>query len=183
MQIPWRRLIKRTVIVVTLMILLAVMAVLISQEYPVPGEPDTQISRAIGQNIFDFIAWMGEGWIEKASQIAAPAENFLTDEQRSQLVLTFAQKMNDWLDLEWQVRRAYADASIEDPETKTQDLRTQRDSLRAEIEQLRPTAEAILQQQIASVLVDEGLAVGVNFPACGGADYAAAIHPDHLAAR
>ena len=160
MQIPWRRLIKRTVIVVTLMIFFAVMALLISQEYPVPGDPGTQISRAIGQNIFDFIAWMGEGWIEKAGQIAAPAEVFLADEQRSQLVLIFAQKMNDWSDLEWQVRRAYADASIEDPEAKTQDLRANRDNLRAEIERLRPTAEAIIQQQIASVLVDEGLAAG-----------------------
>jgi hypothetical protein len=160
MRNSWRRLLKRILVIVVLVVFFAVMALLISQEYPVPGDPGTKISRAMGKDVFDFIAWMGEGWIEKAGQIAAPAEDFLTDEQRSQLVLTFAQKMNDWSDLEWQVRRVYADASIEDPETKTQDLRARRDNLRAEIERLRPTAEAIIQQQIASVLVDEGLAAG-----------------------
>jgi hypothetical protein len=160
MRNSWRRLLKRILVIVVLGVFFAVMALLISQEYPVPGDPGTKISRAMGKDVFDFIAWMGEGWIEKAGQIAAPAEDFLTDEQRSQLVLTFAQKMNDWSDLEWQVRRVYADASIEDPETKTQDLRARRDNLRAEIERLRPTAEAIIQQQIASVLVDEGLAAG-----------------------
>jgi hypothetical protein len=160
MRTPWRRLLKRILLVATLLIFFAVMALLISQEYPVPGSPGTKISRVIGQEIFDFVAWMGEGWLEKAGQIAAPAEEFLSDEQRSQLVLTFAQKMNDWSDLEWQVRSAYADAEIADPETKTQDLRARRDRLRAEIEQLRPMAEAIMQQQIARVLVAEGFATG-----------------------
>jgi hypothetical protein len=160
MRIPWRRLIKRTVVVVTLLVFFAVMALLISQEYPVPGDPGTKISRVVGPEIFDFIAWMGEGWSEKAGQIAAPLEDFLTDQQRSQFVLDFAQKLNAWTDLERQVRRVYADASIEDPATKTQDLRAKRDRLRAEIEQLRPTAEAIIQKQISSVLVDEGLATG-----------------------
>jgi hypothetical protein len=164
MQFPRRRL-KRIVVVVTLIVFFAVMAVFISQEYPVPGDPSTKISRAVGRDVFDFISWMGEGWVEKAGQIAAPTEDFLTDEQRSQFVLTVAQKMNDWTDLERQVRQVYADASIKDPETATKDLRTTRDSLRAEIEHLRPTAEAIIQQQISSVLVDEGLATaGEVFP-------------------
>jgi hypothetical protein len=160
MQIPWRRLVKRIVRVVALIIFFAVMALLISQEYPVPGDPGTKISRAMGKEVFDFIAWMGEGWLEKAGQIAAPVEDYLTDEQRSQLVLHFTQLMTDWSDLEGQVRRVYADSSVKDPETATQALRAKRDSLRAAIEHLRPTAEAIIQQQISSVLFDEGFATG-----------------------
>ncbi len=160
MRKSWRRLVKRIIVVVALIVFFAVMALLISQEYPVPGDPGTKISRVMGQNVFDFIAWMGEGWIEKAGQIAAPVEDYLTAEQRGQLVLNFAQKMNDWSDLEWQVRKVYADVSIENPATVTQDLRTKRDALRVEIDRLRPTVEAIIQQQISSVLVDEGLATG-----------------------
>ena len=82
MRISWRRLIKRIVVVVTLLVFFAVMALLISQEYPVPGDPGTKISRVVGPEIFDFIAWMGEGWSEKAGQIAAPLEDFLTDQYR-----------------------------------------------------------------------------------------------------
>jgi len=160
MQIPWRRLVKRISVVVAFIVFFAVMALLVSQEYPVPGDPGTRVSHAMGKDVFDFIAWMGEGWLEKAGQIAAPSEDYLTDEQRSQLVLHFTQLLNDWSDLEGQVRRVYADSSVKDPEASTQDLRIKRDALRAEIERLRPTAEAIIQQQISSVLVDEGFATG-----------------------
>jgi hypothetical protein len=160
MQISWRRLIKRIVIAMATIVFFALMALLISQEYPVPGDPSTKTSDAIGNNVFDFIAWMNNGWIEKAGQIAVPVQDYLTDKQRSQFVLTFTQKMSAWSDLEWQVRKVFADASIKDPETATLDVRTKRDALRTEIERLRPTAEAIIQQQISSVLVDEGFATG-----------------------
>jgi hypothetical protein len=165
MRTSWRQLIKRIIVTTALMVFFALMAVLISQEYPVPGDPGTKISHAIGKEVFDFLAWMGDGWIEKAGQIAVPVQDYLTSEQRSQFVLAFTKKMSEWSDFEWQVRKVYADSSVKDPEATTQDLRAKRDALRAEIEQLRPTAEAIIQQQISSVLVDEGFAIGgENFP-------------------
>jgi hypothetical protein len=160
MQTPWRRLVKRILVALALIVFFALVALLISQEYPVPGDPGTKTLHAIGNDVFDFIAWMGDGWIEKAGQIAVPVQDYLTDEQRSQFVLTFTQKMSEWSTLEWQVRKVYADSSIKDPGAVTQDLRVKRDAQRSEIEQLRPTAEAIIQQQIASVLVDEGFATG-----------------------
>jgi hypothetical protein len=74
--------------------------------------------------------------------------------------LDFTQLVNEWWKLERQVRQVYADASVKDPEVQTHALRAKRDALRAEIELRRPTAETIIQQQIASVLVDEGLGAG-----------------------
>jgi hypothetical protein len=104
--------------------------------------------------------WLGDAWLEKAGQISAPVQDYLSDAQRSQFVLEFMQLANDWWSWEWQVRQVYADASIKDPETQTEELRTKRDAVRAEIELRRPTAEAIIQQQISSVLVDEGFGRG-----------------------
>jgi hypothetical protein len=132
----------------------------IPQEYPVPGDSGTLISRLAGKELFDFAEWMGDAWLEKASQISVPAQDYLSDAQRSQFVLDFTQLVNDWSSLEWQVRQIYADASIKEPEAQTKELRTKRDAVRAEIERRRPTAEAIVQQQIASVLVDEGFGKG-----------------------
>ncbi len=127
---------------------------------------------------------MGDAWLEKASQISVPVQDYLSDAQRSQFVLGFTQLMNDWWRLEWQVRQVYADAAIQDPEAQTEELRARRDAIRAEIELRRPTAEAIIQQQISSVLVDEGFGTGGEILSTGrGPHYTAALHAHHLAAR
>ncbi|HTP07839.1 MAG TPA: hypothetical protein VMP08_06295, partial [Anaerolineae bacterium] len=155
----WQRL-KRFGLILSLMVVLGLIILFVPQEYPVPGASNTIISRLAGNEIFDFAEWMGVAWLEKADQISVPVQDFLTDQQRSQLVVTFTQLMNDWGELEWQVRQVYADAAVKDPEAQTQELRAKRDALRQEIELRRPTAEAIIQQQIASILVDEGFGAG-----------------------
>jgi hypothetical protein len=136
------------------------LAVVIGQEYPPPGDFDVRVSRAVGNQQFDFVEWTGEALTEKVAQIAVPVQNYLTDEQRSQFVLDYMQLTRDWYRLEDQVRRIYSDASIDDPATASIELRAKRDAARATIEQRRPTAEAIIQQQISSVLIDEGFGVG-----------------------
>jgi hypothetical protein len=141
-------------------LVLAAIVLLVPQEYPIPGAPETIISRLAGKELFDFMAWMTESWQEKVGQISVPIQDYLTDEQRSQFVLDFMQTMNAWLKLEWQVRQVYADASVKDPEAQTKEVRAKRDALRADIEQRRPTAEAIIQQQLSSILTEEGLSVG-----------------------
>jgi len=160
MTSPWRRRLKHFGLMLALMLVLAAFILLVPQEYPVPGAPETIISRLAGNELFDFMAWMTDSWQEKVAQISVPVQDYLTDAQRSQFVLDFTQSMNEWWRLEWQVRQVYADASVKDPETQTKEVRAKRDALRADIEQRRPTAEAIIQQQISSVLTDEGFGVG-----------------------
>jgi hypothetical protein len=147
-------------LILSLILVLAAIILFVPQEHPVPGASGTIVSRLVGKEMFDFMEWMGASWLEKAGQITAPIQDYLPDEQRSQFVLEFTHLMNDWRGLEWQVQLVYADASVKDPEAKTKELRTKRDAIRAEIELRRPTAEAIIQQQISSVLVDEGLGSG-----------------------
>jgi hypothetical protein len=160
MTSPWRRRFKRIGVLLALLLALVAIVLLVPQEHPVPGAPETIISRLAGNELFDFMAWMVDGWEEKAGQISVPVQDYLSDEQRSQFVLDFTRSMNEWWQLEWQVRQVYADASVKDPEAQTKDVRAERDALRAAIEQRRPTAEAIIQQQISSVLADEGFGVG-----------------------
>ena len=140
-------------------------AATIGQEYPVPGAPETRLARAIGNQYFDFVQWTIEALAEKGEQISVPIERYLTDEQRSQFVLDYMQSTRDYYDLEGRVRQIYANATITDPAAASVDLRARRDAIRANIEQRRPTAEAIIQQQISTVLIDEGFGVdGEVFP-------------------
>ena len=160
MPISWKRQLKRTGSLLALILALAAIIMFIPQEYPVPGDSGTIISRLAGKDLFDFVEWTGDAWLEKAGQISVPVQDYLSDAQRSQFVLDFTQLANDWWSLEGQVRQIYADASVKEPEAQTQELRAKRDAVRAEIELRRPAAEAIVQQQISSVLVDEGFGSG-----------------------
>jgi hypothetical protein len=160
MLLTRKRNLKRICVVGILLFTLAALVMLVPQEYPVPGNSATIISRLAGQHLFDFMEWMSDSWSEKAGQISAPVQDFLTDQQRSLFVLDFAQLLNDWWRLEREIRQVYTDPAVEDPETQSQALRAKRDAIRAEIELRRPTAEAIIQQQISSVLTSEGFGAG-----------------------
>ena len=155
-----RRRLKRVAFILAGLLLLVLVVLLIPQEHPVPGAPETVISQVVGKQVFDFMEWMGAAWIEKAGQFSVPVQDYLTDAQRSQFVLDFIHALDQWGTLDRQIRRVYADASVQDPQAQTQEQRAQRDALRAEIERRRPTAEAIIQQQISSVLTDEGFGKG-----------------------
>ncbi len=135
-------------------------ATFIGQEYPVPGADETRLARAVGNQYFDFMQWTLEALAEKGAQIAVPVDRYLDDDQRRQFVLDYMQATRDYYDLEGRVRQIYADAAITDPAAASAELRIQRDAIRADIEQRRPTAEAIIQQQISAVLVEEGFGLG-----------------------
>jgi hypothetical protein len=62
--------------------------------------------------------------------------------------------------LEGDVARIYADPAGDDPEAASADVRARRDALRADLEGRQPLVEAILEGQVAAVLVDQGFGVG-----------------------
>jgi hypothetical protein len=160
MTSPWRRRLKRIGLILSLILVLAAMPLFVSQEHPVPGDSATIISRLAGSDLFDFMEWMVDSWAEKAGQLSVPVQDYLSKAQRSQFVLDFTHLLSEWRNLERQVRQVYADAAVKDPETQTQEQRSKRDAIRAEIELRRPTAEAIIEQQISSVLAEEGFGAG-----------------------
>jgi hypothetical protein len=160
MTSTWKHRVKRLVLTLALLLVGAGFIVTVPQEYPVPGAPETIVSRLAGKELFDFMSWMTDSWAEKAEQISVPVQDFLTDAQRSQFVLNFMQTIRDWWQLEWQVRQAYTAAGVKDPEAQTKELRAKRDALRAVIEQQRPTVEGIIQQQLSTILVEEGFGIG-----------------------
>jgi hypothetical protein len=151
---------KRIDVVAARIIFLFALALLLGQEYPAPGDYHTQVSRAVGDQFFDFVQWESDALNEKVSQIAVPVQNYLTDAQQEKFVLDYMDLMQHWSSLDQQVQAIYADASVKDPIAASADLRSKRDAARADLEQRRPTAEAIIQQQISSVLSDQGFDMG-----------------------
>jgi hypothetical protein len=84
----------------------------------------------------------------------------MSEADQVQLVRTYARLVSSYQQLEGQINRIYTDPSVKDARSATEELRTQRDQLRAEINARQSLVEAILQEQIESVLRQEGFALG-----------------------
>lgn len=160
MKTKLKRTLDRMATVLARILVLILIGIAIGQEYPPPGEPATLIARAIGDQFFDFVQWESQTVAEKISQNALPIQNYLSDQEQVQFVLDYMDRTQQWRVLENKISDVYASVPVTQSAAATADLRSQRDELRSQIEQRRPTAEAILQQQIASVLNDQGFAVG-----------------------
>jgi hypothetical protein len=154
------RRIDRPATILSRVIILILIGIFIGQEFPPPGEPATQIARAVGDQGFDFVQWEGDGLAEKITQVGVPIQNYLDEQQQVQFVLDYMDRTHQWLVLENKISNLYATVPVTESAAATLDLRSQRDELRNQIEQQRPTVESILQQQVASVLSDQGFAVG-----------------------
>jgi hypothetical protein len=141
-------------------IALMVFAFFLTGNTQVPGAPDVLLDQIVGSDRFDFIGWEIEALSEKGAQAAVPVEAYLDDRQRAQFVVDYLELSRRLREVEREVDRIYADPSVGNPDLTSMDWRVERDRLRAQTEQRRPIAEAIIQDQIAHVLADEGLAAG-----------------------
>lgn len=109
---------------------------------------------------FNFITWTMDALRTKLRQASLGIENYLSEEQRKQIVI-------EYLKLVWQIQigeaqlsQIYADPTIIDPEAASIDLRAQLEKQRLERDQRAPLAEAILQAQISETASQLGLTLG-----------------------
>ena len=121
---------------------------------------DAQLTRVVGADRFDFLGWELESFGEKGAQAALPIQAYLDEKQRAQVVVDYLELSRRLGGVKRDINRTYADPDVSDPDSASAAQRAERDRLRAEVERRRPTAEAIVQDQIAAVLADEGLAAG-----------------------
>jgi hypothetical protein len=127
--------------------------------------PADRIQRYADPYTFDFLGWTVDAVFDKATQVALGTSHFLEEQARTTLV-------RDYLDLigRLQSKRGELEAAYGEPDPVRSAAgieRTGREiaDLTVEADRLRPTVEAILQEQVASVLteLDLGLA-GTIFP-------------------
>jgi len=155
-----RRLIQRLQHLLEQALSLAVIAFFLAGDVLPPNAAGAQIERIVGADRFDFIQWEIAAFAEKGAQAGVAIQAYLDDEQRAQFVVDYLDRTRQLARLDADINRAYSDPNVSDPQSATAGQRAERDQLRAEVERRRPTAEAIVQEQIAAVLADEGFAVG-----------------------
>lgn len=108
---------------------------------------------------FEYASWTLGALQTKFLEASLGASKFLSTAERQAVVL-------EYLDLTAQIqqknaalRRLYADPNLRNPQAASRLLRLRLEALRQQQERLAPLAEAIIQEQVSSVVGEMGLAV------------------------
>lgn len=131
-------------------------ALFMTPQWPEFGKEAYQIETIIGQKQFDFLIWEVEALSAKLQALLPGSYQLLTPEQQQTFVLDYLALLAESHQLEWEIEDIFTDPNIVSPNETTLALQQSLDSLRSEIEEHKPLAEAIVQDQVAAVLADTG---------------------------
>ena len=119
----------------------------------------------ISEHSFDYIGWELNAIGDKISQTLFGMHPYLSPEEGTQYVREYMNDLVHAKQLEAEITQIYIDSEIDNPDIESKQLQIQRDTLRETLATRQLTAEAILEGQVATILVEEGFGVaGQLFP-------------------
>lgn len=141
------------------LMLLALMVVLL-QWSSVPLGLRWYAVAAIAQDYqFDYLTWTLNALLVKLDQTLYGRHPFMTEADRSAFVRAYMADLERARRLEAEIAALYTDPQVTDPDTAAAALRQERETLRTDLRQRQPLAEAILEGQVAAALVEQGFGV------------------------
>ena len=124
------------------------------------GDPYFAIATQVMDAHFDYVGWELEAIGAKLGQASSGTHTALSEAERVGFVQAYFDDLNRAVQLEAAIEAAYVDPAVSDPETQTAPERAERDALRADLRRRQSATEAILQGQVATVLVEVGFGLG-----------------------
>jgi hypothetical protein len=145
---------------IRLALLLLLALALLAPEWPAFGDPAYRLGLLVSpERRFDYVAWTMEALGDKAEGVLDGRAGDLSAEAAETLVRDYLDQLGRTLALEAQIEWVYADPTVADPAAATAQAQTEVDALRADLAARQPTAEAIVQTQVAALLREEGLTI------------------------
>ena len=146
---------------IPLALLLLLALALLAPEWPTFGDPDYRFQAIVGlDHRFDFVAWTAAALADKAQGVLADSQRYLEPGAAEALVLDYLEQLGRARTLEGEIAWVYADPAVTDPTAATAAAQGEVDSIRGALAEQQPLVEGIVQNQVASLLREEGLAVG-----------------------
>ena len=143
-----------------LTVLLIVLAALTGYSNPSLTHSTERI-RAYTRDIeFDYIEWMANAAILKVRAESVNMPYALDRETQKVIVVEYLRTTQFLFEKEHLLSQIYADPTVVDKETASEELRGELDELYKRREELAPLAEGILQDQISQILAEIGLTAG-----------------------
>ncbi len=142
-----------------LALLLGVLLLSLTVDVSSPADMKTRVAHELAGERFDFFGWEVEAlWGKLTHSLIAP-QRYLNESDRHDVLLDYLELVAEAQRIEWEIYRVYTDPEINDPYVAAADLRDQLGELRAAIEMRQPLVEAILEEQVACTLAEEGFGV------------------------
>ncbi len=128
------------------------------------GPADTPAGNSLNERVlgkardvlFNYIQWEADAVGQKIGQHYAGVGPHLTDAQGARFVYDYLDLVRKLQSTQAQIDSVYADPKIADHDAASVALRSQRDTLSAQVSTRQPLTESIIEQQIGAVLLDEG---------------------------
>ncbi len=152
----------------TLALVLAMLLIGLAGEGPPPGSMETQVKRSLAGKRFDFVGWEIEALLGKLAHGLVSPQRYMDESARHDFFLGYLRLVADIQRLDGEIQRVYTDPQVNDSELATAELRARLAELRAAEDAVQPLAEAILEEQTASILMEEGFGLlDKEFPPVG----------------
>ncbi|HOA24274.1 MAG: hypothetical protein WBH90_12695 [Aggregatilineales bacterium] len=137
-------------------VVLLVLLVAVPGLRPDPNSPAFQSLGYARDYLFDFVSWEAQALFDKLTNAIIAPQRFMPPEEQTRFVRDYLALVAEIQRLEQHVFEIYSDPMVEDPEEASYYIRVQRDEMRTEQQRRQAIAEAIVEAQVAEVLVDYG---------------------------
>jgi len=145
---------------IRLALLLLLALALLAPEWPAFADPAYRLGTLVSpEQRFDYVDWTAQALADKVEGLLDRQVGELSDEAAETLVLDYLDQLGRARALESQIERVYADPAVGDPAAATAEMQAEVDGMRADLAQRQPAAEAVVQNQVAALLHQEGLTV------------------------
>ena len=109
---------------------------------------------------FDYVSWTGLALAEKLEYSGLRPAEYLSEPERKSLVLEYVELVGEAARLRSELEVILGDPDLYDPRQAAGPVGLQFEETRGRLEELRPLAESVLQENVAAVLAGLGLGWG-----------------------
>ncbi len=132
---------------------------LLRSEAPPYGDREAHLDRMLAGKHFDLAGWWVGAMAAKLGYELLLTHESMSDAEQVAFVQDYMRDVAEFKRLVGQIEAIYSDPNVGDAAAASAGLRAQRDALRASLNARQDIVEAILQDQVQSVLREEGFAV------------------------
>lgn len=150
----------RKILQISKLALLAQLLILVlAPEWPAFSSERYRLDALVGQRKFDFVGWGIDAVGTKLEGILGGGHLYMDPAERKETVLSYLELVGQVAQLSRQIEGVYADPAVTDPTEATAEMQAELAAKRAEMVRRQPLFEAIIQEQVAAVLIDEGFSL------------------------
>ena len=146
-----------------IMVILAIL--LLAPEWSATASEQGRLQSIVRLRDFDYLVWEVDALLDKAKANLAAGHLFIDAEIRKDIVLDYLQLVKHAQSLEAELRGIYGNPDVLNPDFESRAVQDELDEVRTTIKNQQPLAEAILQEQVATILDDQGFnLLGYTWP-------------------